>query len=51
MHMPFLDPQLYLPLEVSDFETLSPELKAAFFGGFCDFLLLILHVQRRKIAV
>lgn len=46
--MPFLDPQLYLPLEISDFEMLSPEPRGAF---FVIFLLPILHVQRRKIAV
>lgn len=47
MHVPCLDPQPYLPLEINDFEMLSPEP-----GDHisCGFLLPILHVRRQKIA-
>jgi len=34
MHVPFLDPQLYLPLEMNDLEMLSPEPGGHFFCGF-----------------
>lgn len=38
MHTAFLDPQLYLPLEISDFKTLSPEPRGAVFVIFSSLI-------------